>query len=144
MTRARTVVAMILALSAGSLPAAAEDDGPTAFSCEFKEGNSWSYEGGAFKSKAPSPLSFDIEKIDLEGQTAVLKTAPDATPGTLRIVRAINANHFLEAVNEGFLNLTTIYDKDAGTGVYPAVHSRHFGLLGEPVFAQYVGTCKAK
>ena len=33
-------------------------------------------------------------------------------PGALKIVRAINANHFLEVVNEGFLNLTTIYDKD--------------------------------
>jgi hypothetical protein len=127
----------------GTLAAEAEDR-PAALSCEFKEGASWSYEAGTFKSKAPSPLTFDIEGIDLEGQTAVLKAGPDANPGTLRIIRAINANHFLEAVNEGFLNLTTVYDKDASTGLYPAVHSRHFGLLGQPVFGQYVGTCKAK
>lgn len=139
----RTVVALSLGLAVGPLPAAAED-GPAAFACDFKEGASWSYEAGAFKSKAPSPLTFGIEKIDLEGQSAVLKASPDAAPATLRIVRAINANHFLEAVNEGFLNLTTIYDKDASTGAYPAVHSRHLGLLGQPVFAQYVGTCRAK
>jgi hypothetical protein len=47
-------------------------------------------------------------------------------------------------MNEGFLNLTTVYDKDAATGTYPAVHSRHFGLMGQPVFAQYAGTCKAE
>ena len=61
-----------------------------------------------------------------------------------KIVRAINANHFLEVMNEGFLNLTTVYDKDATTGAYPAVHSRHFGLMGQPVFAQYAGTCTPK
>jgi hypothetical protein len=124
--------------------AAGADDGPAALACEFKEGASWSYEKGAFKSKDPSPLAFDIESINLEAETAVLRASPRATPGTLRIVRAINANHFLEVVNEGFLNLTTVYDKDAATGLYPAVHSRHFGLLGEPVFGQYVGTCRAK
>jgi hypothetical protein len=139
----RTVVALSLALGLGVLPVAAED-APAAFSCDFRQGTSWSYDSGSFKSKDPSPLTFDIEKIDLEGQSAVLKASPDAAPATLRIVRAINANHFLEAVNEGFLNLTTIYDKDASTGAYPAVHSRHFGLLGQPVFAQYVGTCRAK
>jgi hypothetical protein len=143
MSRAIAVVALALGMMAGPLAAGA-DDGPTALTCEFKEGASWSYEKGAFKSKDPSPLTFDIESINLEAETATLLAAPRAAPGTLRIVRAINANHFLEVVNEGFLNLTTVYDKDAATGLYPAVHSRHFGLLGEPVFGQYVGTCRAK
>ncbi len=133
MRRANAVVALALGLMAGPLAASA-DDGPTALTCEFKEGASWSYDKGTFKSKEPSPLTFDIESIDLDAQTAVLRASPRATPGTLRIVRAINANHFLEAVNEGFLNLTTVYDKDTTTGLYPAVHSRHFGLLGEPDF----------
>jgi len=59
-------------------------------------------------------------------------------------VRALNANHFLEVANEGFLNLTTVYDKDPTTGTHPAVHSRHLGVLGEPVFAQYAGFCTEK
>ena len=63
---------------------------------------------------------------------------------TLRAVRALNANHFLEVANEGFWNITTIYDRDPATGKYPAVHSRHFGLFGQPVFAQYAGTCVPK
>jgi hypothetical protein len=52
--------------------------------------------------------------------------------------------HFLEAANEGFLNLTTIYDKDEAEGAYPAVHSRHFAILGQPVVTQYQGFCEAK
>ena len=87
---------------------------------------------------------FSLDKIDLEGQAAELIAGADAKPLTVRIIRAINANHFLEVVNEGFLNLTTIYDKDAKTGTYPAVHSRHLGILGQPVFGQYTGTCKDK
>ena len=38
--------------------------------------------------------------------------------------------HFLEVVTEGFLNITTVYDKDDTKGAYPAVHSRHFGHVG--------------
>ena len=62
----------------------------------------------------------------------------------LRIVRAVNANHFLEVVTEGFLNLTTVYDLDPERKAHPAVHSRHLGLLGEPVIAQYYGFCREK
>jgi hypothetical protein len=123
---------------------AEETSTPKAFTCTFTDGASGSYASGSFKTVPPAPLVFDIEKIDLEGHTAVLRTGPDGGSGTVRIVRAINANHFLEVAMEGFLNLTTVYDKDASTGTYPAVHSRHFGLLGQPVFGQYTGYCHAK
>jgi len=119
-------------------------DAPTGFECSFEMGNAWSYEAGAFNTKAPARLAFKITEIDLDGQSARLLTDGRDNPGTLKIVRAINANHFLEVVNEGFLNLTTVYDKDPATGTHPAVHSRHFGLLGQPVFAQYAGSCTAK
>jgi hypothetical protein len=121
---------------------AEEDAGPRRLACTFQSGTSVSYDAGAFTSKTASPLSFSLDKIDLEGQSAQLIAGQDAAPMTVRIVRAINANHFLEVVNEGFLNLTTIYDKDPKTGSYPAVHSRHLGLLGQPVFGQYTGFCK--
>ena len=38
----------------------------------------------------------------------------------------------------------TIYTKDEKSGAHPAVHSRHFGLFGEPLIAQYTGSCKAQ
>lgn len=139
---ARGLVALVgLGLIAG---AAGAEDSPKNLECSFTGGTSWSYDAGVYNSKAPSPLSFSIEEIDLDQQKATLKTGTDAKGGKLSVVRAINANHFLEAVNEGFLNLTTVYDKDPHLGKYPAVHSRHFGLLGQPVFGQYTGFCTDK
>lgn len=124
-------------------PASAEeaDSAPARLVCTFATGTSVTYESGGFATKPAAPLSFSITKIDLEGQSAALTTAEGQPPASLRIVRAVNANHFLEVVNEGFLNLTTIYDKDPKTGLHPAVHSRHLGLIGQPVFGQYSGTC---
>lgn len=116
----------------------------TAFTCAFDTGTSWGYEKGAFNTKSAEPLKFEISGIDLEAQTARLDAEGQKSSAALKIVRAINANHFLEVVNEGFLNLTTVYDKDPKTGTHPAVHSRHFGVVGEPVFAQYAGFCTNK
>lgn len=128
---------------AGSVAFAEEAGAPTTLSCRFDAGHTWTLENGAFTEAKPSPLAFSIAAINLEKQSAQL-ILDDGKTGTLRVVRALNANSFLEVAQEGFLNLTTVYDKDATSGTYPAVHSRHFGLLGQPMFAQYAGTCTAK
>lgn len=121
----------------------AEDQGAKAFECRFEQGHTWSYEGGQFKSAAPAALTFEVTDIDLDAQKANL-LIDGKHAAKLTAIRALNANSYLETANEGFLNLTTIYDKDPATGLYPAVHSRHFGILGQPMFAQYTGTCTAK
>lgn len=131
-----------LAAAGTLLGPASADEGPKNFTCTFESGTSGSYEEGAFQSKQPQPLSFSIRDIDLEEQTATLGLEPGADGGKLSVVRAINANHFIEVVTEGFLNLTTVYDADPQTGQHPAVHSRHFGLIGQPMFGQYTGTCR--
>lgn len=141
--RATTLLCVSATVMSFLSPAFAEDE-PKGFKCSFEAGASWSYDGGAFKNKAPAPLTFEITEIDLEGQSAKLIAAEGEKPGPLKIVRAINANHYLEVVNEGFLNLTTVYDTDPATGRHPAVHSRHLGVLGQPVFAQYAGFCAEK
>jgi hypothetical protein len=134
---------VLLAVLVGGEAAAAQDDFPTHFLCDFNEGYSWTYDQGKYTAAAPADLAFEIGDVDLDHQTASLIV--DGKPANnLKIVRAINANHFIEVVNEGFLNLTTIYDRDAVTGKYPAVHSRHFGLFGQPIFAQYAGNCVPK
>lgn len=135
-------LAVAMLACAGVAPAYADDS--KGYACTFETGSAWGYDGGAFASKAAEPLSFEITNIDLEGQSALLATKGEKKEGALKIVRAINANHFLEVVNEGFLNLTTVYDADPETGKHPAVHSRHFGVVGEPVFGQYAGFCTAK
>jgi hypothetical protein len=124
-------------------PLAAQSE-PKGFVCSFSAGTSSIYENGTFKVKPPAPLNFEIADIDLERQSAHLITDGNEKAGDLKIVRAINANHFLEVVNEGFLNLTTIYDTEGAAGPHPAVHSRHLGVLGQPVFAQYSGFCTEK
>jgi hypothetical protein len=121
---------------------ATEEGLPKALACSFQTGSTTTYARGLYKSSRAKPLAFDIGDIDLEAQKAHLVTA--SGKGILRIVRAVNANHFLEVVNEGFLNLTTVYDFDPRRKAHPAVHSRHLGLLGEPVVAQYHGFCSPK
>ena len=138
---AAALTAAVLLMGLTTAHAEDADTPPARLVCTFATGTSVVYDGGAFTSKAASPLSFSITKIDLEGQSAALTTGESQDPVSLRNVRAVNANHFLEVVNEGFLNLTTIYDKDPKTGLHPAVHSRHLGLIGQPVFGQYTGTC---
>ena len=128
---------------AASAARAADAEEPKGYSCTFTTGTASSFKDGAFISKAPEPLSFTITEIDLDKQTAQRSRGQhQARPADDR------ARHqrqpFLEVVNEGFLNLTTVYDKDATSGTYPAVHSRHFGVFGQPVVAQYAGTCTAK
>jgi hypothetical protein len=140
MTARLGLVALLLALAAASTAAAADE--PKAFACSFAAGVTHSYEKGQFAAEPASPLAFGIAAIDARRQTAELKT--ERGTGQLKIVQAVNAMHFLEVVTEGFLNITTVYDKDEAKGTYPAVHSRHFGILGQPVVTQYQGYCKAR
>ncbi|MEL7302456.1 MAG: hypothetical protein AAGJ53_02050 [Pseudomonadota bacterium] len=109
------------------------------YQCAFEQGRVQNFEGGAFKGGDAAALSFDVAAIDLRRQTAELVTGSGR--GQLRIVRAINANHYLEVITEGFLNITTIYEPAESGAPAPAVHSRHVGLLGQPMTAQYTGFC---
>lgn len=131
------------ALGLAAQPLEAAEGLPKAVTCTFESGTSVVYGDGSYKSSPAKPLTFDISDIDLEGQRAMLETEKGGK-GEVRVVRAVNANHFLEVVNEGFLNLTTIYDADPERNAHPAVHSRHLGLLGEPIIAQYYGFCTEK
>jgi hypothetical protein len=140
----RTPLVLFLAgLTLIAAPALAGDE-PDAFVCSFKSGVSWSFDRGKYSEKPPAALTLEFDNIDLEQQRATLKAGANSQPGAVAIARAIGANHFLEVATEGFWNITTIYEKDAAAGVYPAVHSRHLGLAGSPVFSQYAGTCTAK
>jgi hypothetical protein len=129
---------LLLALLAS--PAAADE--PKAFACSFTTGLTHSYDKGRYVSEKAAPLAFGITGIDPAAQTAELET--ERGIGQLRVVQAVNATHYLEVAGEGFLHITTIYDKDEAKGSYPAVHSRHFGILGQPVVTQYQGFCEAK
>jgi hypothetical protein len=134
----RFIIALAMPLAC-SLPAAAAD--PTGYACVFNEGAARSFDKGRYKIDKPGRVAFDIASINIDQQTAGVKRGESTA--VLRVVRAVNALHFLEIVGEGFMNVTTVYDRDAKAVKHPAVHSRHFGLLGQPIFSQYYGYCSA-
>jgi len=130
----------LLLLVLFGVPAAADD--PSAFVCTFSIGTAHAYDKGQFAAEQAAPLRFGISAVNVAAQSADLRT--ERGTATLRLVQAVNATHFIEVATEGYLNITTIYDKDETSGKYPAVHSRHLAILGQPVVAQYQGLCEAK
>ncbi len=135
---ARLTLASVVFLLAVAPGRAAPE--PKALACKFAQGVTHVYEKGQFAAEAAAPLAFGIASIDAGRQTADLKT--EHGTGSLRLVQAVNAMHFLEVAIEGALYITTVYDKDETSGAYPAVHSRHFALLGQPIVTHYQGVCQ--
>jgi hypothetical protein len=123
-----------------SKPAQAADL-PSAMACTFLDGGAWSYEKSTFASKPVAKFLFTVRDIDRATMTAKLERKDGLA--ALRMVQAVDALHFIEVGVEGYLNLTTIYEKQA-TGEHPAVHSRHVAVLGEPLVSQYRGTCQVQ
>jgi len=109
------------------------------YSCTFDNGSSWSYQDGKFQKDTDAPLSFDISQISRKRRTAELTTATGRTE--LKLVAALGAMHFIEVTVAGYLTLTTLYGE--GDRV-PAVHSRHLGIVGQPVGDQLTGFCLRK
>jgi hypothetical protein len=138
--RARLSIALMLSALA-ALPAQAAEE-PKGFQCAFVDGTANIYENGQFVQEKATPLTFGIAAINAQAQTADLTTKSGT--GSLKIVHAVNATHFLEVVTEGWLHITTIFERDDAKGAFPAVHSRHFGLLGQPIVTQYHGFCTAQ
>lgn len=139
MSFARIALGAALACCHFACTGAAGAAEPKALSCTFASGRAHTFERGRFKPTKASPLKMEIADIDADRQTAALKGG-SAVP-VLRVVRAVNALHFIEIVGEGYMNITTVYDAEAAGKPMPAVHSRHFGVLGQPVVSHYVGTC---
>lgn len=142
LTAGRSLILAAVLLLAGTTLSRAETS-PTGYVCTFRSGSALTYAKGVYRAKPAKPLALSITEIDLDNQRAVL-VVDGGGKGSLRAVRAINAAHFLEAATEGYLNVTTVYDYDPRRKAHPAVHSRHFGLFGEPVVAQYTGFCKSQ
>jgi hypothetical protein len=117
-----------------------------AFVCEFDEGGAWAWEASGYAAKPVERFAFEIRAIDAARQTAELRRGERTSP--LKIVQAVGASHFIEVAIEGFLNLTTVYELDQpdakAKGIFPAAHSRHFAVLGEPLVSQYRGLCKPR
>ena len=127
-------------LLAGS--SAGHSQEPKSFACTFASGSAFIYDQGRFNAEPAGTMTFDIGAINAEAQTAEMSSRRG--PVSLRTVLASHATHFIEVGNDGFLNVTTIYDHEPGQAEYPAAHSRHFAVLGQPLVSQFLGVCKPK
>jgi len=114
---------------------------PGGFICNFEDGGAWTYEAGKFSPEGGKALKIEIRHDPKNTTTATLKTSDGASK--LKRVAALDADHYLEVTVGGYLNITTIFDKIAGQEGFPAVHSRHLGILGRPIVSQYRGICSA-
>ena len=139
--KARGLLALAVLGLAAIGPGAAIAELPRTLVCTFQDGGAWAFEKGGFAPKTVEALSFVIRDVDEKSMTARLQDKERASP--LRMVQAVEAHHFIEVGVEGFLNLTTVYEKLEGDG-WPAVHSRHVAVLGEPMVSQYRGLCRPK
>lgn len=129
------VAAVLIHVSVTSAQAAVDDKLP-GYACTFSNGGSWTQDAGVFATATGAPLSFKISKISRKARSAELTTDTGRTD--LKLVAAIDALHFIEVTVSGYLTLTTIY----GDGKrVPAVHSRHLGIVGQPVGGQLTGFC---
>jgi hypothetical protein len=115
------------------------DETVKGFACTFTEGTAASYDKGAFRPEPASAIRFEVTEIGLAAQTATLVIGERRA--TVRVFRGVSALNVLEIVAEGYLNVTTIYDRDVGAATHPAVHARHFGVLSQPVVSHYRGSC---
>ena len=132
------LVALLAVLCATRLAAA---ELPPRLACTFQDGGAWAYEKGAFAAKPGEKLAFVVRDIDLGQMSARLERTDGLA--ALRMVQAVDALHFIEVGVEGYLNLTTVYEQQPD-GTFPAVHSRHTAVLGEPLVSQYRGACRAQ
>ena len=132
------IVGIVSGISSSVVLAASADSGPR-YSCSFGSGASWSVDSATFKAGKGAPLAFEISKVSRKKRTAELTTKSGRTE--VKLVAAIDALHFIEVTVSGYLSLTTIYgDGDR----MPAVHSRHLGIVGQPVGGQLTGFCDRK
>jgi hypothetical protein len=133
---------VVVGLTGAAVAPAQAADEPTGFICTFKVGTAHAYEKGRFKRERASAITLQIANIADAAQSAVIISGERRTP--VRSIRGINVRHIIDVAGEGYMNLTTIYDRDAGAATYPAVHARHFGVLGQPIVSNYRGSCIEK
>ncbi|MBC7625278.1 MAG: hypothetical protein H7232_18075 [Aeromicrobium sp.] len=126
---------MLIALAAAALSTAQTDTAVT-LECDF---NSGVFHAGSEKTAITS------DKFQL------LYDAIDARAGTARLIGNLGASEvkvieragrltFIEVTASGNVTLTTVY-RTGAAAPYPAIHSRHVGLLTEPWGSQMYGTC---
>lgn len=115
---------------------------PKAFVCVFA-GAQFSTFDAEWNVKANSDrLELTFAAIDAKNSRAQLIGNQGAE--TVLVSVGDHTINFLEITASGNQNLTTVFFKRAKSGLFPAVHSRHIAILGEPTVSHYRGYCSPR
>ena len=116
-------------------------DAPQGYICNFEDGGAWTFQAGKFLPEGGKNLKLEIRHDQKSSTKATLKTSDGSSK--LKRVAALDADHYLEVTVGGYLNITTIFNSSNEKNGFPAVHSRHLGILGRPIVSQFRGICRA-
>lgn len=137
---------IFILISLCSISAFAEErplDKIAGFTCEFPTStvNDWQEEAPAPALRKDQKFSFRLDSIDAAKGTAKIIGTGGAS--NLKVMPYPESLHFIEAMESGNVNLTTIYNSPTKDGKYKAVHSRHM-KIGDPLPSQGYGFCRPK
>jgi hypothetical protein len=135
-----TVVAATALLA--SLGTAAFATEPKAFVCKFTQGASARYDEAEWSVKVLNE-KLDLTFAGLNPQQGKAQLIGNAGASDLRFWKGAWTWNFVEVTDTGNVTTTTVFDASNGKD-FPAVHSRHTSVVGEPLPSQYRGICAAK
>jgi hypothetical protein len=85
----------------------------------------------------------DLTFAGLNPQQGKAQLIGNAGASDLRFWKGAWTWNFVEVTDTGNVTTTTVFDASNGKD-FPAVHSRHTSVVGEPLPSQYRGICAAK
>jgi len=137
----KTIATAAIALSA-VLGTAAFANEPKAFVCKFTQGAAARYDEAEWSVKMLNE-KLDLTFAGLNSQQGKAQLIGNAGASDVRFWKGAWTWNFVEVTDVGNVMTTTVFEASGGKD-YPAVHSRHTSVAGEPFPSQYRGTCSAK
>jgi hypothetical protein len=115
---------------------------PKAFVCKFTQGASARYDKAEWSVKVLNE-KLELTFAGLNSQQGKAQLIGNAGASDLRYWKGAWTWNFVEVTDTGNVMTTTVFDTSNGKD-FPAVHSRHTSVVGEPLPSQYRGTCSAR
>jgi hypothetical protein len=137
--KAVITAATALSVVLGTAAFAAE---PKAFVCKFTQGVSARYDETEWSVKVLNE-KLDLTFAGLNPQQGKAQLIGNSGASDLRFWKGAWTWNFVEVTDTGNVMTTTVFDASNGKD-FPAVHSRHTSVVGEPLPSQYRGICAAK
>ena len=133
------VAATALFIFLGNRAFAAE---PRAFICKFTQGAAARYDEAEWSVKVLNE-KMDLTFASLNSQQGKAQLIGNARASDVQFWKGAWTWNFVEVTDTGNVMTTTVFDRSNGKD-FPAVHSRHTSVAGEPLPSQYRGDCSVR